>query len=115
MNIRFSEGSVRCRVTPGELDALLSSRGIELAVALPRNHTLRVNVKPAAIGGWVLDSDPTGLWISIPRSELEALAQTLPSRDGIEHRFELASGGAVTVSFEVDVKKRAGGAQERPA
>jgi len=113
MNIRFSEGSVRCRVTQGELDTLLSSRAVELALALPRNHTLRVNVKPGMIGGWRLDSDPTGVWITIPRSDLEALAQTLPSREGIEHRFELAGGGTVTVSFEVDVRKRSAGAQER--
>ena len=104
MNIRFSEGSIRCRVTNRELDALLSSRGVELDVALPRHHVFRVNVKPGVIGGWALDSDPTGLWLTIPRGELEALSQTLPSRQGIEHRFELVNGGAVTVSFEVDVK-----------
>jgi len=115
VNIRFSEGSIRCRVTQRELDTLLSSQGVELAVALPRNHTLRVNVKPAVVGGWLLDSDPTGLWITIPRGEIEALAQTLPNREGIEHQFELAGGGAVTVNFEVDVKKRSAGAQERPA
>lgn len=113
MNIRFSEGSIRCRVTQRELDVLLSSRGIELAVALPRNHTFRVNVKSGAVGGWLLDSDPTGLWITIARGELEALAQMLPSREGIEHRFELAGGEAVTVNFEVDVKKRPANVQER--
>lgn len=115
MNIRFSEGSIRCRVTQREFDVLLSSRGVELVVALPRSHAFRVNVKPGAVDGWLLDSDPTGLWITIPRTELEALAQMLPSREGIEHRFELAGGDAVTVSLEVDVRKKSVGAQQRSA
>ena len=103
MNIRFAEGSARCRVTARELDVLLAMRGVTLEVPLPRNHALRVNVKAAAIGGWLLDSDPTGLWLTLPRSELEALAKTLPSTEGIEHRFDLVNGGALTVTFEVDV------------
>ena len=38
---------------------------------------------------------------------LEALAQTLPSKEGIEHGFETAQGG-LTVSFEVDLRESAG-------
>lgn len=106
MNIRLAQGAVRIRVSRAEFDTLLSSRALTLEVALPRNHVFRVNVRPAAIGNWSLDSDPTGLWLTIPRAELETLAQSLPSRDGLEHAFELASDGSVLVSFEVDVKRR---------
>lgn len=108
MNIKFSDGAVRCRVTRPELDSLLSSRAIALEVALPRHHAFRINIRPAVIGGWLLQSDPTGLWITIPRAELETLAQSLPSRKGLEKSFELANGGSVKVSFEVDVKEREG-------
>ncbi len=106
MNVRFATGAVRIRIARGELDTLLSSRALKLEVALPRNHTFRINVRPTPIGGWALDSDPTGLWVTIPRAELETLAQSLPNRDGLEHSFELASDGSVLVSFEVDVKNR---------
>ncbi|HMN45768.1 MAG TPA: hypothetical protein PKE27_14415 [Povalibacter sp.] len=106
MNVRLAEGAVRIRVSRGEFDTLLSSRALTLNVALPRNHVFRVNVRPAAIGGWSLDSDPTGLWLTIPRADLETLSQSLPSRDGLERAFELANGGSVVVSFEVDVKAR---------
>lgn len=106
MNIKFSQGAVRCRVERSELEILLTSRAVKLEVDLPRHHTFRVNVRPAAIGGWLLDSDPTGLWITIPRAELETLAQSLPTRDGLEHRFDLAGGGTVLVSFEVDVREK---------
>lgn len=104
MNVRLSEGAVRVRVTNAELEALLSSRAVTLEVALPRNHVYRVNVRPAVIGGWALDSDPTGLWIAIPRDDLTGLAGSLPSRSGIEESFELTGGGSVTVVFEVDVR-----------
>jgi hypothetical protein len=68
-------------------------------------------VRPAApvIGQWQLDSDPTGLWLTIPRDELASLVQSLPSKEGIEHAFDLANGetsgsGRIVVSFDVDVK-----------
>ena len=105
MNIKLSEGSLRLRVLRSELDTLISSRAIKLDVELPRNHTFRVNVRPAVVGGWSLESDPTGIWITIPRSELEGLSQSLPSRDGLEHAFDLSNGGEVMVSFEVDVRE----------
>ena len=60
-------------------------------------------MRPAALETWQLESDPTGIWVSIPRSQLEALAKTLPSKEGIEHAFETAQG-SVVVSFEVDLR-----------
>lgn len=106
MNIRFSPGAVRCRVSHEELDSLLVGRAVVLEVALPRNHAFRLNLRPATVGGWQLDSDPTGMWITIPRTALESLSQSLPSREGIEQDFEVGSGATLKVSFEVDVRKR---------
>lgn len=104
MNIKFSDDVVRCRVSRGELDRLLSGRAIGLEVPLPRNHLFRANVWPGAMGGWQLESDPTGIWITIPKTELQALAESLPNRDGIEQDFDTATDGKVKVSFEVDVR-----------
>lgn len=106
VNIKLSAAALRCRVSGQELEVLLSSRAVALELELPRNHRFRVDIKPALVGGWTLDSDPTGVWLSIPRDELEALSRTLPSRKGLEHAFELASGGVVRVEFEVDVRER---------
>ena len=106
MNVRFSEDAVRCRVTALELEELLRSGSLKLAVALPRNHQMQVTVRAAALGKWQLDSDPTGLWIGIPRGEIQQLSLGLPSREGITHVFELDAGRQVQVSFEVDVRKR---------
>ena len=104
MNIKFSDEAVRCRVSRVELDRLLSGRAIALEVPLPRNHLFRANVWPGAMGGWQLESDPTGIWITIPKTELQALAESLPARDGIEQDFDTATEGKVKVSFEVDVR-----------
>ena len=104
MNVRFSDHAIRCRATSAELQQLLTGRAIELELGLPRDRRFLINVRPSALDKWQLDSDPTGIWVSIPRSQLEALAETLPSREGIENGFETAEG-SVVVKFEVDVKK----------
>jgi hypothetical protein len=103
MNIKLSNDAVRCRVSRVELDRLLAGRAVALEVPLPRNHLFRANVWPGAMGGWQLESDPTGIWITIPKTELQALAESLPSKEGIEKEFEV-SDGTMKVSFEVDVR-----------
>lgn len=108
MKLRFADQSIRCRATRAELEVLLSGRAVSLELALPRDHTFRVNVRPSALGKWQLESDPTGVWLTIPAAELQTLSESLPSREGIEQQFPLTSGGSVTVSFEVDVKDRSG-------
>ena len=55
--------------------------------------------------GWQLESDPTGIWITIPKGELQALAESLPNREGVEQEFDTAEG-KVKVSFEVDVREQ---------
>lgn len=104
MNVRFSEQAIRCRATAVELQQLLTGRALALELCLPRDRRFRVNVRPAALETWQLDSDPTGIWIAIPRSLLQALAEAVPSKEGIERSFETAQGG-LTVTFEVDLKK----------
>lgn len=102
MNLGFANRAVRCRVTRAELDRLLSGRAVSLEIALPRDHRFRANVRTVALRDWQLDSDPTGLWLAIPRTELESFAQLLPSEQSLQHTFE-ANGDRVVVSFEVDV------------
>jgi hypothetical protein len=105
MNVRFSEQAIRCRASSTELQQLLTGRSLLLELTLPRDGRFRGSVRPAALETWQLESDPTGIWIAIPRSQLQALAETLPSKEGIERSFETAQGG-LTVIFEVDLKKK---------
>ena len=106
MNVRFSAGTLRCRVTPAELEQLLSTNSLRLTVSLPRRHSLQVTVRSVVLNSWQLDSDPTGIWIAIPRAQLELLAQSLPSREGITHSFAVDAAEQLQLIFEVDVRKR---------
>jgi hypothetical protein len=103
MNVRFTADSIRCRLTTAEFDRLSTGRAVELLVPLPRNHAFKINVRPSALNQWVLDSDPTGIWITVPASELTSFSETLPSREGIERNFQLDSG-SISVVLEVDVR-----------
>jgi len=106
MKVRFSEQAIRCRVAKAELASLLDGRALVLEVGLPRGHVFRMSVRPSPLNQWQLDSDPTGYWLTIPHREIEALRDSLPSREGLQKSFDLWDGGSVQVSFEVDVKDR---------
>ncbi len=75
MNVRFSERTIRCRATSAELEQLLTGRAISLDLYLPRDRRFRINVRPSALETWQLESDPTGIWVSIPRAQLEAFGE----------------------------------------
>ena len=59
-------------------------------------------MRPAALNGWQLDSDPTGLWLSIPRTELEAFEKTLPATAAMLRALDTSNGGSLQVTFEVE-------------
>jgi hypothetical protein len=105
MNLRFASNSIRVRVSRDEFERLRNGTPMGLEVSLPRGHTFRAKVNLSNDTQWRFDSDPTGLWLSVPRSEADALANDLPSREGIGHEFE-TNHGQLEVSFEVDVKTR---------
>jgi hypothetical protein len=106
MNVRFSDHSIRVRIKNAELDDLLSGRSLTMKLALPRERVFRLNVRPSTLEQWQLDSDPTGLWLTVPTGALRELAESVPSRFGLEHQFAFPAGDYVEVSVEVDVKDR---------
>ena len=104
MNVRFSDRHIRFRVMRSELDRLLGGRSLALDVSMPRGYQFRASVNLTSLGDWQLDSDPTGLWLSMPRAVLESLSQSLPSKEGVEHQFTL-DGKPLSVAFEVDLRE----------
>jgi hypothetical protein len=105
MNIRFSDGHIRFRVTTRELERLMAGRSLTLEVPMPRSHRFRATIGTAIFGDWQLDSDPTGIWLTLPRNSVQEFQQALPSKDGLQHEFIL-DGAKLTVSFEVDLRKQ---------
>lgn len=104
MDVRFSGQSLYCQITRSELERLVSGRSVDLIVQLPRNHSFRVSVRPSPLdterGGWQLDSDPTGIWIRIPRADLELLGQTTTFAERLTRDFPVSDRERVQVILE---------------
>jgi len=105
MNVRFAAGEIRLRISTPELELLLAGRKLRLRVALPRLRRFEATLAASSIN-WELASDPTGLWVTVLRSDLEALAATLPAKEGLAHEFALEAGDVLRLRLEVDVRKR---------
>lgn len=103
MNLRFDSHSIRIRVSNDEFQQLQAGKALGLDVSMPRGHAFRAKVNRSNTSDWQFDSDPTGLWLSIPRIELENLAQALPSKEGLAHAFG-THHGELQISLEVDLK-----------
>lgn len=104
MNVRLAPQEVRFRVMRDELQQLLAGRSLALRVALTGHHEFQASVVAARVGAWRLDSDPTGLWLTVPRGELESLADGAAAAAGLVHDFELPQGQVLQLTFEVDVR-----------
>ncbi len=51
-------------------------------------------------GGWQLESDPTGIWLTIPRAELEQLGQTETFAERLMRDFPVTSDQQMRVILE---------------
>lgn len=104
MDVRFSRQTLYCQISRAELATLISGRSVDLIVSLPKHRTFRVSVRPSAMsadrGGWALDSDPTGLWLTIPRAELEQLGQTETFAERLMRDFPVPSSQQMQVILE---------------
>lgn len=104
MNVRLAPQEVRFRITRDEFETLKTGRAQVLKVVLPGRHAFQASVCADTLGAWHLDSDPTGLWLTVPRSELALFESGVPTTEALTHRFELADGGYVELNLEVDVQ-----------
>jgi hypothetical protein len=104
VDVRFSGQTLFCQITRSELARLASGRAIDLVVQLPKHHSFRVSVRPSPMsadrGGWQLDSDPTGTWLTIPRAELELLGQTTTFAERLTRDFAVSDREHVQVILE---------------
>ena len=104
MDVRFSGQTLLCQIGRVELERLSSGRAVDLVVSLPRHHAFRLSLRPSVMSGdrgWQLESDPTGIWITIPRTELEQLGQTTTFAERLVHDFPVTSSEHAQVILEV--------------
>lgn len=104
MDVRFSGQSLFCQITRSELQRLASGLSIDLIFQLPKHRSFRVSLRPSSMsadrGGWQLDSDPTGIWLTVPRAELESLGQTTTLAERLIHDFPISDTEHVQVFLE---------------
>lgn len=104
MDVRFSGQALYCHISRAELERLASGRAVDLIVALPKHHAFRVSVRPSIMsaerGGWQLENDPTGIWLTIPRADLEQLGQTESFAERLVHDFAISPDQKVQVVLE---------------
>jgi hypothetical protein len=104
VDVRFTGQAVHCQITRSELAQLASGRAVDLIVLLPRHHNFRLSVRPSPMsadrGGWQLDSDPTGIWLTVPRPELELLGQTTTFAERLMRDFPVTANERVQVILE---------------
>ncbi len=103
MKIQIQQQSLRVRVDEQELACLLAGGTVENHTTLPGqgswSQTLQLNAQ-AAPG---MSGTPSALQLTLPHAAVLALAQRLPSRDGLG--WELAAAGAsLQLQFDVDVR-----------
>lgn len=51
-------------------------------------------------GGWQLQSDPTGIWLTVPRTELEQLGQTETFAERLMRDFPVSEDRQIQVILE---------------
>jgi hypothetical protein len=104
VDVRFSGQTLYCQITRSELERLASGRAVELVVQLPKHHSFRMSVRPSPMnadrGGWQLDNDPTGIWLTIPRADLELLGQTTTFAERLVRDFPVDDNENVQVILE---------------
>jgi hypothetical protein len=85
------------RLAPLERAEFLRGRAVSIAVDLPRRRSLSVSIASSLVGDWRCDSDPTGIWINVPRGACgEPLAPELV------HEFVVDDGRALRLTVVFD-------------
>ena len=101
MDLRFAVASIGIQVTTEELSRLCSGRSIGLRVSMPRGHAFNVKLTQTNLTNWLFDSDPTGLWLSVPRAELALLGEDATARQSIAHQFNTQEE-TLTITLQVN-------------
>ena len=111
MNIRLSRNQVRFRISPEELLRLLKGESVEEITCFPGSMALCYRVDATPDEALPIKTPLRLRWkdnrlsLAVATSALGALAQRLPSRDGIESQEPSAQLGAtLQYSLEVDIK-----------
>lgn len=104
MNIRFSDGEIRFRVTTQEFEKLKQGDYVQLET-IPLTFVVTIAKKPLD-QAMVIDLSCSAVQLVISPQEMKAFQSRLPSKHGIEKTLPLGTGKSIDVVFEVDVRPK---------
>ena len=105
MRVQQQEQSLRLRIDEAELARLLAGETAQNATRWPDGRIQRQRLMLAEKLDWQRDDD--GWHVTLPESEVRALATRLPSRDGLSWEMPVSGGEALHILFDVDVRDSA--------
>lgn len=101
MNLRISNSQLRFRITQSELGQLQAGERLTLSLDMESLSPMYTIIADDAASPLILDILGPNIWrLRVERNALDALAQTLPSREGIECEFQ-----SLRLALEVDVRR----------
>jgi hypothetical protein len=103
MNLRISKDQLRFRIAKEELAELLMGNDICLEPPLSSKQKYFVmldNIETPLL----LREEENKIILAVNKKYLEGFSEQLPSREGIEHEFQI-NGRSVKLVLEVDVRK----------
>lgn len=105
MRVQLEGQSLRLRIDEEELARLLAGGSVDNRTALPDGHVEMHQLSLAPRIGWQREGI---VWhISLPDTEVRALSQRLPSREGLQFSLSTLSGEVLQIVFDVDVRDSA--------
>jgi hypothetical protein len=105
MRVQLEAQTLRLRIDEAELAQLLDGAVAENRTQLPDGRTEIQQLHLASQPGWQRDEST---WrIALPESEVRALSERLPSREGLHVGLSTPGGGSLQVLFDVDVRDSA--------
>lgn len=103
MNLRISEKQLRFRITKDELQQLLGGQSLGMVLPHFRTHSYTVKITDGQ-DSLSLKEDGQSWTLLVDRHALQALAEKLPSREGLCEEIQVA-GQFFSLMLEIDVRK----------
>lgn len=105
MRVQMEGQTLRLRVDEAELARLLSGGFAENCTLLPDGRAEIQRIRLADALAWQREDS---IWnIDIPETDVRALSDRLPSRDGLRFDFRGSAAHPLEVLFDVDVRDSA--------
>jgi hypothetical protein len=105
MRVQLEGQTLRLRIDEDELARLLEGGSADNRTSLPDGHIELQQVSLSPRIEWRREG--TVLHICLPESEVRALSERLPTRDGLQFALSTPSGETLQILFDVDVRDSA--------